>query len=178
MTGTRTYRSNKIEVRESELAGKGVFARERISKDEIVWIRSGHIVRTEEAVRLDREIGDFSVQINDDFYLCPRTKEEVADIVVHFNHSCEPNVGLDGQISYVAMRDIAPGEELTVDYAMMTSGPYRLECACGCLSCRKIVTGDDWKKPELWLRYGGYFSSYLLKKISVLRKCALKESAE
>ena len=37
---------------------------------------------------------------------------------MHLNHSCEPNLGLQGQIAFVAMRDIAADEELTFDYAM------------------------------------------------------------
>ena len=134
--GIRSYRSSKIQVRQSPVGGVGVFALQPISKDEVLWIRAGHIVRAEEAQRLDKEIGDFSVQISDEFFLCPRTREEVADLVIHFNHSCEPNAGLAGQVSYVAMRDIAAGEELYVDYAMMTSAQYRLECQCGSALCR------------------------------------------
>jgi len=34
------------------------------------------------------------------------------------NHSCEPNVGILGQIIFVAMRNIDSGEELTIDYAL------------------------------------------------------------
>lgn len=31
------------------------------------------------------------------------------------NHACEPNVGIQGQIVFVAMRNVAAGEELTLD---------------------------------------------------------------
>lgn len=32
------------------------------------------------------------------------------------NHSCEPNVGVQGQTVFVALRDVLVGEELTLDY--------------------------------------------------------------
>ncbi|MCZ6470141.1 MAG: hypothetical protein O6649_02145 [Gammaproteobacteria bacterium] len=40
----KTYRSPKIEVRDNTLSGRGVVALEDIAKDEIVAIKSGHIV--------------------------------------------------------------------------------------------------------------------------------------
>lgn len=36
--------------------------------------------------------------------------------MLYTNHSCDPNIGLQGQIVFVAMRDIAAGEELTHDW--------------------------------------------------------------
>src|SRR6516165_3310796 len=69
------------------------------------------------------------------------------------NHSCEPNIGVQGQIVFVAMRDIAAGEELTHDWATTDDEDYRMECRCGAATCRKIVTGKDWQKPELQEKY-------------------------
>ena len=64
------------------------------------------------------------------------------------------------------MRDIAPGEELCFDYAMTDSSDYdEFQCACGASSCRGVVRGDDWKRPELQDRYRGYFSTYLKKRM-------------
>jgi hypothetical protein len=34
------------------------------------------------------------------------------------------------------------------------------------------VTGEDWKRPELWARYDGYFSAYLQKRIEALKRGA------
>jgi uncharacterized protein len=78
------------------------------------------------------------------------------------NHSCQPNVGIREQISFVAMHDIPSGSELTIDYAMIDSDPgERMECSCGSPECRKVVTGSDWQLPELRRRYAGYFSRYI-----------------
>lgn len=149
MNQLKTYCSPKTIVRESSKGGKGLFARKDIAKNEIIAIKNGHIVDKEEAYRLDSELGDFSLQISDKFYICPKTKDEIKDIVIFINHSCDPNVGMDGQIDYVAMRDIKAGEELCMDYAMAISNEYELECKCGSEKCRGIITGEDWKDEDL-----------------------------
>jgi hypothetical protein len=165
----KTYRSPKIEVRSNTLSGRGVVAIEDIEQDEIVAIKSGHIVTREELDRISNQVGDLALQIDDDFYLTPASLEEVADMSVFINHSCDPNVGFLGQVTYVAMREIRAGEELCHDYSMERSDDYLLECRCGSPLCRHQVTGDDWKLPELQSRYGQYFSIYLLKKINAMR---------
>ena len=60
-----------------------------------------------------------------------------------------------------AMRDIAADEELTLDYCLFDSLPGRMTCRCGTTHCRGVITGDDWRRPELQVRYAGWFSRYL-----------------
>ena len=124
------------------------------------------IVTREGLARIGDRVGDLALQIEDDFYLTPTRPEEVDDMSVFINHSCDPNIGFRGQVVYAAMRDIKAGEELCHDYAMERSDAYFLECRCGSPLCRHRVTGDDWKSPELQARYGSYFSIYLLNKIN------------
>jgi SET domain-containing protein len=162
----QTYRSPKVEVRNDTLSGRGVVALEMIEKDEIVAIKFGQIVMRADMDRISAEVGDLALQIDDNFYLTPTSPDQVNDMSVFINHSCDPNVGFRGQIVYVAMRDIDVGEELCHDYSMERSDDYFLECRCGSPLCRQQVTGDDWKLPELQARYGQYFSIYLLYKIN------------
>jgi hypothetical protein len=73
------------------------------------------------------------------------------------------------------MRDIAPGEEITFDYAMVlseTAGvPYEgFDCRCGSPRCRGRVTDADWRRPDLQSRYDGWFSWYLRERIERLRR--------
>jgi len=166
----KTYRSPKIQVREDTLSGRGVIALQDIAKDEIVAIKSGHIVTRDQLERIDAEVGDFALQIDDDFYLSPSRPDEVDDMTVFINHSCDPNVGFKGQVVYVARRDIEAGEELCHDYSMERSDNYSLDCHCGSPLCRGKITGNDWKLPDLQQRYGDYFSTYLLNKIQKLHQ--------
>jgi SET domain-containing protein len=85
--------------------------------------------------------------------------------MIFSNHSCDPNLAVQGQIVFVALRDIAAGEELTHDWATTDDDDYTLECRCGSVACRGIITGKDWKKTELQVKYAGRFSWYLQKKI-------------
>ena len=164
----KTYISPKTIVKKSDKGGKGFFAKENILKGEILAIKDGHIVTSDKALELDKKIGDYSLQISDEFYICPGTKEEIEDVVIFINHSCDPNVGMDGQISYIAMRNIEAGEELCLDYAMALNNDYKLHCNCGSVDCRGWITGTDWKRAELQKRYDKYFSWFIYKKIHQL----------
>ena len=41
----------------------------------------------------------------------------------------------------------------------------QMQCHCGRQSCRGIVDGQDWRRPELQAKYGEYFAWYLQRKI-------------
>lgn len=85
--------------------------------------------------------------------------------MLFLNHSCAPNVGVRGNVLFVAMRPIAAGEELTIDYAMIDDEDYELTCRCGAAGCRGTISGRDWRRPELQARYGDHLSAYLLAKL-------------
>ncbi|MGH7301098.1 MAG: SET domain-containing protein [Candidatus Rokuibacteriota bacterium] len=85
--------------------------------------------------------------------------------MLYTNHSCDPNLAIQGQIVLVAMRDIAPGEELTIDWATTDDGDHEMQCRCGSAHCRGTVTGKDWMKTELQAKYAGWFCWFLQRKI-------------
>lgn len=171
MVTPKSYRSPKTEVRErSKIQGKGVFAQEPIKKGEIVAIKGGHILTSKEYESLDEVAKHYCHQIEDNFFLGPRSEEEIEGNAIFINHSCEPNVGFDGQITYVALRDIKLGEELCHDYAMcFTCRKIEFECNCGS-NCRGHVTDADWKLKNLQEKYGNHFASFILKKINSQKK--------
>jgi hypothetical protein len=82
------------------------------------------------------------------------------------NHSCEPNLGWSDDLTLVAVRDVAPGEELTCDYATGTDDPELvLMCHCGTYRCRQLIEGTDWQIPQLQKRYAGLWSPRLQRHI-------------
>jgi len=166
-----SYRSPKTEVRESKIHGRGLFAKASIAKDEVVAVKGGHVV-DRETVRpeITPTLGPVEIQIGDDLFITPVTDEERELSMLYSNHSCDPNLGIRGEITFVAMRNIRAGEELTHDWAMTDDDDYSIECKCGAPNCRKILTGKDWQRPELQARYAGYFSGYLVKKIARIKK--------
>ena len=165
-----SYLSPKTEIRESKIHGRGLFAIADIAKDEIVAVKGGHIV---DGKTLREEItpvlGPVEIQIGDDLFIAPVSEEERELSMLYLNHSCDPNLGIRGEITFVAMRDIRSGEELTHDWALTDDDDYSIECNCGAADCRKNLTGKDWQRPDLQKRYAGYFSAYLARKIVLLR---------
>jgi hypothetical protein len=156
--------------RKSRIAGRGLFAVQPIRKGEIVSIKGGHIVDRAALRRKRKTIGVADVQIDDEFFIGPLAMSEREGVMMFLNHSCAPNVGVRGEITFVAMRDIARGEELTLDYAMIDNNCERMTCRCGAKRCRGIITGQDWRRPELQRKYGRYFSIYLQERIRKLKK--------
>ena len=154
--------SAKTEKRTSPIEGRGLFARHAISAGEIVAVKGGAIMDSAAFGLVRDQVSPAEIQIEDDLYIAPRTAEEIEANILCLNHSCRPNVGVRGQITFVAMRDIAAGSELTIDYAMIDGDPAeRMACSCGAPECRKVITGGDWRLPELRRRYAGYFSRYI-----------------
>ena len=164
-----SYRSPKTEVRESKIHGRGLFATAEIAKDEIVAVKGGHIINGKTLrEQVTPHLGPVEIQIDQDLFIAPVTEEEREDSMLYSNHSCNPNLGMRGEITFVAMRDIRAGEELTHDWATTDDDDYSAECKCGAPNCRKILTGKDWQRADLQKRYAGYFSAYLARKIAVL----------
>ena len=162
-----SYCSLKTQVHESKIHGRGLFATADIAKNEIVAVKGGHIISREELrEKITPRLGPVEIQIDDDLFIAPVTEEEREASMLYSNHSCNPNLGMRGEITLVAMRDIRAGEELTHDWAMTDDDDYSVECKCGVPNCRKILTGKDWQRPDLQQRYAGYFSAYLADKIA------------
>lgn len=162
-----SYLSPKVESRPNPRKGNcGIFCLESIPKDEIIALWGGRILAADE---IDPEMPNFTqqvLQIEDEFFLMA-PEMEPSDC---FNHSCEPNAGMTGQIGLIAMRDIAVGEEVCFDYAMCDGSKYdEFDCSCGMPKCRGHISGEDWRRPELWHVYAGYFSPYLQRRIERLK---------
>jgi len=162
---TASHRSKKTVVKQSKTEGRGLFAREPISAGEIVSVRGGHIVHRSEESQLSKPNGYWGYPISEDFVLAPLTEQEVEDTMMFLNHACEPNVGIQGQILFVAMRDIDKDEELCIDYAMFGGNEEPMQCHCGFSLCRGQASASDWQDKSLQERYKGFFSSYVQWKI-------------
>ncbi len=80
------------------------------------------------------------------------------------NHSCEPNCGITDCIWITAMTDIAPGTEITWDYAMTEDNDWKMECTCDSPQCRKIIAGYRHLPPERREAYRNFTSTWLTEK--------------
>jgi SET domain-containing protein len=160
-----SFRSAKTVIKNSPIHGKGLFAATSISKGEVVAVKGGYIFDREQLDKVEEKLGPAEIQIGENLFIGPKKQEERDGAMIYLNHSCEPNIGIQGQIVFVAIRDISSGEELTHDWATTDFDDYQLNCNCGAKRCRGIITGRDWQKKELQKKYKGYFAWYLQKKI-------------
>ena len=62
------------------------------------------------------------------------------------NHCCDPNCEteeVDGRVFVQALRDIAPGEELTYEYNLWDSEDEDQDCYCGVPACRGTMFSEE-----------------------------------
>ena len=164
--GPLSYLSPKAAVGDSPIQGRGLFAIAEIQPSEIVCVKGGYIFTRAAWRELAPVLGPAEIQIADDLFIGPRDIEERQGGMIFSNHSCDPNIAVRGQIVFVALRRIAAGEELTHDWATTDDDDYTIPCRCGSACCRGVITGQDWRRPELQRKYRGSFSWYLERKIA------------
>ena len=167
---------DKIYLFNSKIAGLGVFAKILIKKGEIVWqdnnypnLNSNMILSfddlsntIEHSSILNEDQFSFFLnymyQIDDDKFIGPINLNN-NDNSLYINHSCDPNVYFKSEYTICAIHDIEKDDEITFDYGTTDSHPgllkyidllpYYKKCLCGSIKCRKKITPNDWKLPEL-----------------------------
>ncbi len=148
-----------FEVHPSPIQGLGAFAVRPIPKGTRIIEYTGERITPEQA---DERYDDDAVE-NPRTYLFTVDKKTLVDATHEgnearfINHSCEPNceaVIEDKRIYIEAVRDIAPGEELTYDYHLERPGRFRKEwrelyaCHCGAPNCRGILLELRKRRPR------------------------------
>jgi len=137
-----------LEVVRSAIHGYGLVARRAFARGETIIVGDGVLWRDGEefddeyALVLD-EIDGMPGAVYPLYY-------DLADQTRWINHSCAPNAQVDAawvpdlgraRAWWRALRDIAPGEEITYDYAF--SGHLAVPCTCGAATCRGLIVDPD-----------------------------------
>src|SRR3990172_13347532 len=108
-----SFISPKAKILESPIHGRGLFATEQIGKGEVVCVKGGHVFDRETLREVQDRLGPAEIQIAENLFIGPLDEHEREGSMIFSNHSCDPNIGVKGQIVFVAMRDIQVGEEMT-----------------------------------------------------------------
>ncbi|RJX32801.1 MAG: SET domain-containing protein [Oxalobacter sp.] len=140
-----------LEARASEIEGTGCFAKQRIpAGTRIIEYLGQRIPQSVVEERSMVEVDDLGEIIKDShvymFYVDWRTTIDGAvngNDARFINHSCAPNCKStveDRRVFIDAIRDIAPGEELTFDYKLDVNASSeqkkRYACRCKAPNCR------------------------------------------
>ncbi len=129
------YQKYAVDVAASAIDGRGAFAAEGVpARRKIGEIRGESISVADARIRATRSerimIVELSARRAIDF-------SRSTDPMRYVNHSCAPNARLtirNGRVEFYALRAIARGEEITVNYGE-THHEGRLACRCGAQRC-------------------------------------------
>jgi len=125
----------KVNAAPSQIDGQGAFAAEPIpARRKIGEIRGESITVREARFRARQSERIMIVEVSTKRAI---DASESTDALRYTNHSCAPNATMrirSGRIELYAMRNIARGEELTVNYGQ-THHEGRLACRCGAPRC-------------------------------------------
>lgn len=154
--------------------GSGAFASSSIKKGSLIMVFGGYVFTLQEEASLPEKIRDAAIQIDRNFVIGVLAEEDFSETDC-INHSCEPNAGIKGQVSLVAMRDIEAGEEVTFDYGTVLlrkegEPEYRVKCLCGSSNCRGAITHLDWQSPAFQKKYQDFLPYYILEEIFASKK--------
>ncbi len=124
-----------VDVLQSRIDGRGAFAAEPIpARRKIGEIRGESISVKVARQRARHQQRIMIVELSERRAI---DASQSTDPLRFTNHSCQPNAVLrirQGRVELYAMRDVAAGEELTVNYGE-THHNGRLACHCGAPGC-------------------------------------------
>ncbi len=147
------------EVRRSPIHGSGVFARRKIRAGERIEEYTGErITADESALRAQQGGGPvnhtFFFSLNDGMVIDGGSDGNDARFI---NHACEPNCQAeeeDGRVYIFALRDIARGEELNYNYALVYEERHTpavkraFACRCGTPGCTGTMLAPKKRKKR------------------------------
>jgi SET domain-containing protein len=125
----------RLVIRRSRIHRYGVYAVEKIPAHRKVIEYTGERINRREAKRRDNGDHTYLFGVSSYWTLDGAVGGSGAEII---NHSCEPNLisrVMKGHVLYMSLRQIQPGEELTVDYNFARN-VERSPCTCGARNCR------------------------------------------
>ncbi|GAA0329584.1 hypothetical protein GCM10009087_44730 [Sphingomonas oligophenolica] len=160
--------TNLFSVGETHL-GKAVYAARGFAEGEQIIRFTGRRFRADRVPSLMRGASDRFVQVTRDHYMGPSGL--IDDLI---NHSCAPNAGLRftaGGVFLVAIRAIAPGEEIAWDYSTtLKESNWHMICQCRSTDCRRVIGNFETLAPERqeWFRARNLVAPYLRRRDDVV----------
>lgn len=131
-----------VEVRDAGVKGLGVFVRRPFRRGEFIFRRrNGPAMDGRALAKLPPEQQMHLTELGFDRFAI------VLPPGAYLNHACDPSAMRSG-VKVFAWRDIAVGEEITIDYRLNAFGGDSWPCACGTASCSGTVTGSFFALPE------------------------------
>ena len=154
----------KIRVANSKISGTGVYAEEKIKRNEFIGFFKGKIKYKVNSNEKDSAGHPDWVGFKKNYWIDPSPP------YLYINHSCEPNCGIAGTKKIYAIKDITINEELTFDYSISEIDPnweLHTKCKCGSKSCRKTIGSIQSLSKEKVREYLPYIPTHFKKFVAV-----------
>ena len=152
----------KTTIKNSTIHGNGLFATENIPANEVIFIAGGTVLSQADFQETKTTTQGLCLPLlGGEFYVVSAKGSQI-------NHSCQPNLIVQGHNTWLTRRNIEQDEELTMDYSTFTDQDKLVieKCSCRSSRCRSQIRLDDWKKASLQEFYGDHFSPDILEKIN------------
>ncbi len=145
---------SKCYIGRSSINRKGLFLNKDVKKDEIVFRFTGESIKQLKPWYH----GPNWLQVGYLEWIIPKPGHQGN----YLNHSCNPNAGVRGTQTIVAIRPIMKGEEVTIDYALSETFPlWHMKCNCKNKNCRKVVKPYQDLSIQRQKKYLEYTSQYI-----------------
>lgn len=128
----------KMEIRDSGIHGRGVFAAQSIPANRKVIEYTGERISAKQADKRGHGHCTYYFSLDRYWVLDGAVGGSGAEFI---NHSCGPNLIsriMKGHILYMSLRRIRKGEELTVDYHF-SKNDETTPCHCRAKNCRRTI---------------------------------------
>ena len=147
--------------------GLGTFAARDIANREVITVFKGPLLTSYNQAQTP-EHRDHFFQIGINIYQgkMPERRRPV-------NHSCNPNSGIIGRMTLIAIKKIKKGKEITFDYSTtMYNDPSKMRCKCGEKNCRHVIKEFKYLPEKTKQRYIklGIIPKWLLEVVALKRK--------
>ncbi len=149
----KTTAKEKVKVKDSKVAGKGLFSAQPIASGETVMRIKGEVFSLRKFFAATQAIRDNTIRIAENNYISP-----AGEMALYLNHSCNPNCKIvkRGEHLYlVALKDIPANKELAFDYSTTIAQDdyWIMKCSCGTKQCRVKIKRYNLLPKELLQNY-------------------------
>ncbi|HKQ36771.1 MAG TPA: SET domain-containing protein-lysine N-methyltransferase [Verrucomicrobiae bacterium] len=133
-----------VYARQSIIDGTGLFASQRIPAGTRILQYLGERIGKAEASRRCEAGNHFIFTLDDDWDIDGNVPQNLARFA---NHSCTPNSEsiIEGpEVWVIAIRDIAPDEEITYNYGYDLEAYRDYACRCGSANCVGYMVAEEF----------------------------------
>lgn len=148
----------KICFGHSEIHGYGIFTARDIKKGEIIFIAKGRKMNLNLKTKEEAMSNPDMIGVGKNMWLDPSLLWGA-----YINHSCNPSAGIKGSVTFIALRDIKKGEEVTFDYSISEDTLWEMPCNCGAKNCRGVIRGIQYLPEKIFQKYMPFIPKYFQK---------------